>query len=107
MAPVQWVGDVQGVTAKLALRMFFNVAQFGHVGKIQDRLTDLEPHRRIDLVDVEQVGLGTDEGHQRHHDGFADRVDRRIRHLGEQLLEVVVERLVAIRQDRQRAVIAH
>ena len=107
MAPVQGIGDVQRVAAELALRVFFNVAQLGHIGKVENRLTDLEPHRRIDLIDVEQIGLGTDERHQRHHNGFADRIDRWIGHLGEQLLEVVVERLVAIRQNCQWAVIAH
>ena len=61
-----------------------------------------EPHRRVDLVDVEQVRLRADEGHQRHHDRFADRVDRRVGHLREQLLEVVVERLVLVRQHGQR-----
>jgi hypothetical protein len=37
--------------------------------------------------------LRADEGHQRHHQLLADRVDRRVGHLREVLLEVVVERL--------------
>jgi hypothetical protein len=67
----------------------------------------LQAHRRVDRVDVQQVGLGADEAVERHHDGLADRVDRRVRDLGEQLLEVVVERLVLVGQHGQRAVVAH
>ena len=39
-------------------------------------------------VDVEQVRLRADERHQRHHDRLADRIDRRVGDLREQLLEV-------------------
>ncbi len=83
------------------------VAQLRHVGEVEDRLAHFEPHRRVHLVDVEQVRLRPDERHQRHHDGFPDRVDRRVRDLRKQLLEVAVERLVLVRQDRQRRVVAH
>ncbi len=38
---------------------------------------------------------------------FADRVDRRVGHLGEQLLEIVVQRLVLVGQHGQRRVVAH
>jgi hypothetical protein len=107
VAPVQRIGDVQRVAAEFAVRVALDVAQLRHVGEVEDRLAHFEPHRRVDLVDVEQVGLGADEGHQRHHDRLADRVDRRVRHLREQLLEVVVERLVLVGQHGQRAVVAH
>ena len=105
--PRRRVGDVQRVAAELALRDRVDVAQLGHVGEVQHRLAHFQPHRRVDLVDVEQVGLGADEGHQRHHDRLADRVDRRVGHLREQLLEVVVERLVLVGEHGQRAVVAH
>ena len=85
----------------------FNVAQLGHVCKVQHRLADFQAHGRVDLVDVEQVGLGTNEGHQGHHDGFANGVDRWVGHLREQLLEVVVQRLVSVGQNSQGAVVAH
>jgi hypothetical protein len=107
LAPADGIGDVDGRALELALGLGFDVAQLGHVLEVKDGLADLEPHRRVDLVDVEQVGLGADEGHQRHHDRLADRVDRRVGHLGEQLLEVVVERLVLGREHGQRAVVAH
>ena len=66
--------------------------------------------RRIggfDLVDAEQVRLRADERHQRHHELLADRIDRRVGDLREQLLEVVVERLRPVGQHRQRRVVAH
>ncbi len=54
-----------------------------------------------------RFGLRADERHQRHHQLFADRIDRRVGDLREQLLEVVVQRLVLVRQHRQRRVVAH
>jgi hypothetical protein len=68
----------------------------------QHRLVHFQAQRRVGLVDAEQVGIRADEGHQRHDDLFADRIDRRVRHLGEQLLEIAVERLVLVGQHRQR-----
>ena len=59
------------------------------------------------MVDVEQVGLGTNEGHQRHHNRFANRVDGWVGHLCKQLLEVVVQRFVFIGQNCQGAVVTH
>ncbi len=56
---------------------------------------------------IEQVPLGSDEALQRHHDFFADRIDRRIRDLGEQLLEVVVQHSRLIRQTGECRVVAH
>ena len=106
-APGQRVGDVDGVGLELAAGVPLDRAQPGHVVEIEDGLLDLQPHLRVDRVDVQQVGLGADEAVQRHHDGLADRVDRRVGHLGEQLLEVVVQRLVLVRQHRQRGVVAH
>ena len=106
-APSHGIGDVQRVAAELALGLVGNGTQARHVVKVQDRLAHFQAQRRVDLVDVQQVGLGTDEAHQRHHDRFADRIDRRVGHLGEQLLEVVEQRLAAVGQHGQRAVVAH
>ncbi len=76
------------------------------VGVGQDRL--IEPQqlalgRRL----LQQVPLRTDRRHQRSDDLLADRVERRIGHLGEQLLEIVVEQLRTIGEDRQRRVVPH
>ena len=60
-APGQRVGDVQGVAAKFALGVALYVAQLGHVGEVEHRLGDFQAHRRIDLVNVEQIGFGADE----------------------------------------------
>ena len=89
------------------MRVLFDLAQLGHAFEVQHGLLQLQAHGRVDLVDVQQVGLGAHEGHQGHDDGLADRVDRRVRHLGEHLAEVVVERLVLVGKHGQRAVVAH
>ena len=44
---------------------------------------------------------------RRHHYALADRVDRRVRDLREQLLEVREQRRLAVGQDGQRGVVAH
>jgi hypothetical protein len=92
---------------ELAAGARFDAAQARHVVEVQHRLRHFQPHRRVDGVDVQQVGLGADEAVQAHHDGFADRVDRRVGHLRKQLLEVVEQRLVLVRQHGQGAVVAH
>ena len=56
---------------------------------------------------VQQVALRPDRHLHRHHDLLADGVDRRVGDLGEQLLEVVVEQLRPVGQDRERRVVAH
>ena len=96
MAPRQRVSDIQRVAFEFALRVRFNVAQLLHVSHVQHGLCNFQPHGRVDLVDVQQVGLGADKGHQRHHDRFANRVNWRVGDLRKQLLEVVVERFVFV-----------
>ena len=96
MAPQQGVGDVQRVAAELAVGITPDIAQLGHIGHVKYGLGNLQAHRRIDLVDIQQIRFGADEGHQRHHDRFTYRINRRIGHLREQLLEVVVERFVLV-----------
>ena len=91
MPPYQWVSDVERVAFKFTLGMRFNVAQLLHICCVKHGLAEFQPHWRVDLVDVEQVGFGADKRHQRHHDGFANRVNGRVGHLRKQLLEVVVE----------------
>ena len=56
---------------------------------------------------VKQVALGTDGGYQAGDDLLADGVQRRVGHLREQLLEVVVEHAGPRRQHRDRGVGAH
>ena len=77
----------------------------------ENRFFRLQPHRQIGLVRVQidrkQVRPRADEGDERHDEFFANRIDWRVRHLREQLLEVVVEDLWPVRQYRQRRVVAH
>ena len=42
-----------------------------------------------------------------HHDRLAGRIDRRVRHLREELLEVGVEERAPVRECRERRVVAH
>ena len=72
----------------------------------QDRVRDHELARVLRRL-VEQVALGADARLDAHHDRLADRVDRRVRHLREQLLEVRVEERLPVGEDRERQVVAH
>ena len=56
---------------------------------------------------LEDVALGTQAGFQRHDDGFAQRVDRRVGDLRKLLTEVVIRRTHAARQHGHRRVVAH
>ena len=56
---------------------------------------------------LEDVQLRATAGFQRHHDRFAQRVDRRVGDLGKLLPEVVGEQARAARQHRHRRIIAH
>ena len=53
VTPAQGVGNVQRVAAELALGVLFNVAQLGHIGKVQHGLRHFQAHGRVDLVDVQ------------------------------------------------------
>ena len=107
LAPGHRVGDVELAGLELAAGVALDVPDLLHLVEVEHRLADLQAQRRVELVDAEQVRLRPDERHQRHHQLFADRVDRRVGDLREELLEVVVERLVLVRQHRERRVVAH
>ena len=83
-----------------------DAAQFFQIPVGQDRVRQLQ---RVAVLRrfIEDVALGSDVAGERHHQFFADRVDGRIGHLREQLLEVVEQRLRAVRETRQRRVGAH
>ena len=61
VAPCQGVSHVERGALELAVCVLFDVTQLGHVGKVQHRLADFQTHGWVDLVDVEQVGLGAHE----------------------------------------------
>ena len=110
-APGRRIADVELVRPERAAREELDVADLFHRAVREDRLLRLEPHRKVGRVrrdvDREQVRPRPDERDERHHELFADRIDRRIRHLREQLLEVAVEHLRPPGQHRQRGVVAH
>ena len=56
---------------------------------------------------LEDVALGTEADFQRHHDGFTQRVDRRVGDLRELLAEIVVRRAHALGQHGHRRIVAH
>ena len=56
---------------------------------------------------LENVALAADIADQRHHHLFANGIDWRIRHLGEELLEVIEQRLRLIGQAGERRIRAH
>ena len=62
-----------------------------------DRVLDLNLAARLGLR-LQQIALGPDRRAHRRHELFANRVERRVRHLREQLLEIVVEQPRLVRQ---------
>ena len=107
LAPLDRIADVELVALEFAVGIAADMTDAVHVLGRQHRLADFEAQGRVDVVDVEQIGLGSDEGDQRHHQLLADRVDRRVGDLCKQLFEIVVEGLVLVGQDRQWRVVAH
>src|ERR1035441_7266876 len=53
---------------------------------------------------LKDVALGTDVADERHHEFFTNRINGRVGDLGEELLEVVEERLRTVRETSQRHV---
>ena len=55
----------------------------------------------------ENVALATDVADQGHHHLFPDGIYGRIRHLGKELLEIVIKHPRLIAKNGQRGIIAH
>ncbi len=83
-----------------------HAAQLFQVEIRQNRMRQLQRVAVLRRL-FQNIALRADVAGQRHHQLLADRVDRRIRHLREQLLEVVKQRLRFIRQASQRRIRAH
>ncbi len=73
----------------------------------EDRLAHFQPLAARQAFEIEQVRPRPDERDQAHDELLADRIDRRVRHLREVLLEIGVEQLRLVRQRRDRRVGAH
>ena len=83
-----------------------NAAQFLQVAVGQDRVRQLQRVAVLRRL-VQDVALGADVAGQRHDQLFADRIDGRVGDLGEELLEVVEQRLRLVGEAGQRRVGAH
>mmetsp|Transcript_102011 Transcript_102011/g.327302 ORF Transcript_102011/g.327302 Transcript_102011/m.327302 type:complete len:594 (-) Transcript_102011:7-1788(-) len=55
----------------------------------------------------QDVLLGANPASQGHHDRLPDGIDGRVRHLREELVEILIARPRLPREDRQRGVVAH
>ena len=87
-------------------------AEPGDVGELREVLVGEDRILEHDLparsrFGPQQIALGPDRGFHGRDQLFADLIERRVGDLGEQLLEVVVERPRTIRQHGQRGVGAH
>ena len=82
------------------------LAEFLQLVVSQDRLVHDEHVRLLGHLG-HQVDLGADAGLKAHHDLLAQRIDRRIGDLREQLLEVREQRRLAVGEHRQCGVVAH
>ena len=105
--PIRPFGHTEQHAQRLALEMRIgDPADLLQIGIRENRLLDLDAaagFRRL----IHEIGLRPDVGHQRHHELLADRIDRRIRHLREQLLEILEEQLRPIGQHRERRIRPH
>ena len=72
----------------------------------ENRMGDAKPLSMLRRC-FQQVAFRPDRALERHDDLFADRIDRGICHLGEELLEVVVDHPRLIRQTGKRGVVTH
>ena len=95
-APYGRVTDVELMGPEFAASVLADMTQTRDVFVIKNRLRDFESHRRIDVVGVQQIGLGANEGYQRHHHRFANRIDRRVGDLRKELLKIMVKRFVFV-----------
>ena len=107
LEPVGAVCDRPGDVDRVRLEdVRLDLAQALELVVAQDRVVDHELARVLGRL-VEQVPLGADERLHAHHDRLADRVDRRVRHLREELLEVRVEERPPVGEHGERRVVAH
>ena len=59
------------------------------------------------FIQPQQIGAGSNVGHQRHDEFLADRVNGRVGDLGEALLEIIVEQTRAVGEHGQRGINPH
>ena len=86
------VGDVERLGVEGILEMA-DAADLLEILVGQDRLPHLEPLASRIAFEVEEIRPRPDERDEAHDELLADRIDRRVRHLREVLLEIGVEQL--------------
>ena len=96
-------GDVDGARG---VHVVFDVPERLELAVQQDRLVEQQLVGVLGRL-VEQVALVAEARREAHHDFLAQRVDRRVGDLGEQLLEVGEQRRRLIGEHRQGDVVAH
>ena len=105
--PAGALGDRPGdVDRPRFVDVVVDVAQRLELAVEQDRLFEQQLVRVLGRL-VEQVALVAQAGREAHHDFLADRVDRRVGDLREELLEVGEQRRRLVGEHRQREVVAH
>ena len=91
--PFRPLGHPEEHLERLALKMRIgDLTNLLEIGIRQNRLFDPDAAAGLRIL-IHQIRLGPDAGRQRHDQFFADRIDRRIGHLGKQLLEILEEQL--------------
>ncbi len=101
------IGDVERDGAELIVGDLADAADALQILVGENRMRRLEPLLLGGAFEVEQVRPRPDKGHERHDQLLADRVDRRVGHLREVLLEIGVQQLRPVGQRRERRVGAH
>ena len=95
---------------RLGIERVFDMADapdFFQIAVGQDRLPNFQTLAAGIAVEIKQVRARADERNKAHHQFFADRVNRRIGDLREILLEVGIEQLGLVGQNRDRRVGSH
>ena len=106
-AGIGGIGKTQGGGLEGAAGSGLDAANLFQILVAEDGLMRLEPLVGAAVLQIEQIGARADVGHQGHDQFLADRVDGRVGHLGEALLEIVVQHARAAGQYRQGRVGAH
>ena len=59
--PARWVSDIELKAAELVAGVNLDVTHLCHRVFVEHWLRNFQPQRRVDIVDVKQIGLGTYE----------------------------------------------
>ena len=105
-AQIGRIGHVEGAGVEGIFQMS-DAADLFEIRVGQDRLAHFQTLALGVALAVEDVGARTDEGDEAHDELLADRIDRRVGHLCEVLLEIAVEQLRLVGEDGNGRVRAH